>query len=257
MVRSDPALPGVTIASRREVALLNFIRNYRWKRWLKARDVKLSAGLRCLSPNASLRVEKAVSLGDVIIKSRSLHIGTHTYIRSGSLQLVSAIGRFCSIGQDVRIGLSADAHPLDWLTTHPVHDFAGGMKHKPSRSATCIGNDVWIGESVIILNGLRVGDGAVIAAGAVVTKDVPPYAIVGGNPAKFLRWRFDDPTLREALVKSAWWDLPIKQLAALPFNEPHICLALIDEARAKQPLTQPAYKQYQIKRTGCIELGGS
>jgi hypothetical protein len=69
---------------------------------------------------------------------------------------------------------------------------------------TVIGNDVWIGQDVSILRGLTIGDGAVIAASAVVTKDVPPFAIVGGNPARFIRWRFQ-PDIIEALTELRWW----------------------------------------------------
>ena len=234
--------------------MLNLIQQYRWKRWLKARDIKLAVGLRCLSNNANIRVEKAVRIGEVEIKSRDLQIGAYTYIRSGFLQSVSKIGRFCSIGQNVTIGLDADAHPLEWLTTHPIHDIAGGMKYVSSRPSATIGNDVWIGANVTIVNGVCIGDGAVIGTGAVVTKDVPPYAIVGGVPAKMLRWRFDDETLRDALVESAWWDLPIEQMAELPFNDPHTCLSLIAQAKTKEPLKQPLYKLYQVRRTGCLEL---
>ncbi|WP_269799630.1 CatB-related O-acetyltransferase [Geodermatophilus chilensis] len=70
-----------------------------------------------------------------------------------------------------------------------------------------IGNDVWIGNRVTILRGVHVGDGAVLAAGAVVTRDVPPYAIVGGVPARLIRWRFPEP-IREALARSQWWTWP-------------------------------------------------
>lgn len=242
---------------KREFVLLNLIREYRWKRWLSERDVKLAAGLRSLTSTAKVRVEGGVRLGDVAIKSHALKIGAYTYIRSGLLQSVSEIGRFCSIGQDVKIGLVADGHPLDWITTHPVHHFAGGMKYESSLPNASIGNDVWIGADATILSGVQVGDGAVIATRAVVTKDVPAYAIVGGNPAKILRWRFDDAALRQALEDSAWWNLPIEQLAKLPFNDPQACVSIIGEARSNDPLVQSLYRQYQISRAGCIELAAS
>ncbi|WP_408102304.1 CatB-related O-acetyltransferase [Stutzerimonas sp. VN223-3] len=233
------------------------IREYRWKRWLSERDVKLAAGLRSLASTAKVRVEEGVRLGDVSIKSHNLKIGAYTYIRSGLLQSVSEIGRFCSIGQDVKIGLAADGHPLDWLTTHPVHHFAGGMEYESSRPNARIGNDVWVGADATILDGVQVGDGAVIATRAVVTKDVPAYAIVGGNPAKLIRWRFDDAALRQALEDSAWWNLSIQQLGDLPFNDPYTCVSLIGEAKSKRPPVHPLYKQYKVSRTGCIELSAS
>jgi len=76
---------------------------------------------------------------------------------------------------------------------------------------TQIGNDVWIGARAIVLDGISIGDGAVIAAGAVVTKDVPPYAIVGGVPAKLIRYRFEDDVIQE-LLKWKWWDLSLDDL---------------------------------------------
>ena len=108
------------------------------------------------------------------------------------------VGKYCSIGNLVTIG--AQAHYLDRFATFP-------FQTKPPK-ATKIGNDVWIGCNSVILAGLTVGDGAVIGAGSVVTKDVPDYAIVVGNPARILRYR-------EVQVKG-WWDLPRSEIEALP-----------------------------------------
>ena len=81
----------------------------------------------------------------------------------------------------------------------------------PNKGDTVIGNDVWIGLGAMFMPGVQVGDGAIIAAGALVTRDVAPYAVVGGNPAKLLRSRFDEATIRE-LLRLRWWDWPIERI---------------------------------------------
>lgn len=128
------------------------------------------------------------------------------------------IGSFCSIAEHSVIG-GLGRHPIDQVSTHAV--FYASAAHLSSQrplaehehftgavARTRVGNDVWIAYRATVLNGVTIGDGAVVATGAIVTKDVPPYAIVAGVPAKVLRYRFDDQALREALVASRWWDWP-------------------------------------------------
>lgn len=141
----------------------------------------------------------------------SCEIGRYTYISYNSSANDCTVGRFCSIADGVNIGLPK--HPLDRVSTSPVfYSFNNrfGVKWNKDDSVieskhTFIGNDVWIGTNSLILCGIKVGDGAVIAAGAVVTKDVEPYTIVGGVPAKVLKARFDKDTINE-LQKIKWWD---------------------------------------------------
>jgi acetyltransferase-like isoleucine patch superfamily enzyme len=120
------------------------------------------------------------------------------------------IGNFCSIATDARVVCLA-GHRTDLPSTYPFRTLAfnpqGGNQDAVCRGAVCIGHDVWIGAAAIILDGVTIGNGAVIAAGAVVTKDVDAYAIVGGNPAKELRRRFAAEDI-EALLEIAWWDWP-------------------------------------------------
>lgn len=120
------------------------------------------------------------------------------------------IGNYCSIAKNVEIYLGGN-HRVDWVTTYPFPRYFKELAHIPGCAATRgnveIGSDVWLCQNVTILSGVKIGHGAVVANGAIVTKDVPPYAIVGGNPAKLIRWRFDEET-RKALLKSAWWDWP-------------------------------------------------
>ena len=137
--------------------------------------------------------------------------GVHTYIQKGSTIVNANIGKFCSIAAGVSIG--PGIHKLDCVSTHP----AFYLKNTPlaktyclqdefsSSKQTVIGHDVWIGERAIILDGVTIGTGAVIAAGAVVTKNVEPYCIVGGVPAKVLKMRFTEIEIKRILA-STWWD---------------------------------------------------
>lgn len=141
-------------------------------------------------------------------------IGDYSYVGGGSRIQYAEIGKFCSIGPEVRIGLGK--HPIHLKSTYPGFyakdaTFYGVTpeyeNYEPEYEQVSIGNDVWIGCRAMILDGVKVGDGAVIAAGAVVTKDVPPYAIVGGVPAKIIKYRFEASRIQE-LLKSKWWDNP-------------------------------------------------
>ena len=124
------------------------------------------------------------------------------------------IGRFCSISDDVTIMLGGE-HRVDWVTTYPFNKVfskaAGFTGHPRSRGDVIIGNDVWIAQGSLILSGVTIGDGAVIGADSVVTKNVPPYAIVAGNPAHLIRYRFDEATIA-ALQRIAWWNWPLTQI---------------------------------------------
>jgi hypothetical protein len=97
-----------------------------------------------------------------------------------------------------------------------------------------IGNDVWIGRNVIVMDGITIGDGAIIAAGATVTHDVPPYAIVGGVPAKIIRYRFSSEIIA-ALLETKWWDLPPEIVADLPMDDIGECVGRLREIRSTLP----------------------
>jgi acetyltransferase-like isoleucine patch superfamily enzyme len=120
------------------------------------------------------------------------------------------VGSFCSIGGDVTIFLGGN-HRVDWITTYPFSVFRECAKgipgHPHSKGDVVIGNDVWIGSGATVLSGLSIGDGAVIGACAVVTKNVPDYAIVGGNPGRVLKMRFSQKEI-EILQKLRWWEWP-------------------------------------------------
>ena len=125
------------------------------------------------------------------------------------------VGKFCSIGGGVNILLGGEHHH-EWITTYPFDVFLDGGVAK-SKGDVIIGNDVWIGDFVTILSGVRIGDGVVIGAGAVVTKDVQAYEIVGGNPAKHIKWRFGRMRDAVSVWKLEWWNWPLEKIAeALP-----------------------------------------
>ena len=136
-----------------------------------------------------------------------LAVGRYSY---GFLPLlgsrVESIGAFTSVATGVEI--TGENHAVDLVTTHPMLNLRRPGAWDPARNGPVrIGNDVWIGQRATILPSVTIGDGAVIAAGAVVTADVAPYAIVGGVPARTIRSRFDDRVVAQ-LLDMAWWDWP-------------------------------------------------
>lgn len=134
------------------------------------------------------------------------------------------IGKFCSIASGTKFIMGSANHRLGSVTTYPFNVFGGSwqentpdhMSQLPFKGDIVIGNDVWIGRESIIMPGVKIGDGAIIAAYSVVTKDVEPYSVVGGNPARFIKKRFNDELI-ELLLEFKWWDLsPEKLVAVLP-----------------------------------------
>ena len=127
------------------------------------------------------------------------------------------IGSFCSIAEDVTI-FGGGEHNAAWVTTFPLRmalsdPLAGKDGHPATKGKTEIGNDVWIGFGATILSGVAIGDGAIVGAKAVVTRDVPPYAIVAGNPAKVIRYRFPQEQI-QALLELQWWNWPVAKIQA-------------------------------------------
>jgi len=127
------------------------------------------------------------------------------------------IGKFCMIASDVTFIMNGANHLSDAISTYPFAifgaDWSNAMEGKeyPTKGNTIIGNDVWIGYGATIMPGVKIGDGAIIATKAVVTKDVAPYAIVGGNPAKEIRKRFSAEHIQK-LLELQWWDWPIEKI---------------------------------------------
>lgn len=172
--------------------------------------------LRCLFGKSSVR---ATILRSQVDRTAALRpgvrfygssIGRYSYIARDTLVQKTAIGAFCSISEGCMLGMPA--HPTDMVSTSPA--FLKGGNYLGAHfaqldfaacPATVIGSDVWIGARAMVRAGVRIGNGAIIAAGAVVTRDVPAYAIVGGVPAKVIRYRFDEETIAH-LEALRWWD---------------------------------------------------
>ncbi|MGC1777798.1 MAG: DapH/DapD/GlmU-related protein [Xanthobacteraceae bacterium] len=167
-------------------------------------------------------------------------MGKYTSLNQDTFIIRTTVGAFCAIG--ARSAINPFNHPIDWFSIHEFqyHPTSYGwvpeyntieriLRMPDSFKQATIGNDVWIGNNVNII-GASVGDGAVVAAGAVVTKDVPPYAIVAGVPAEIKRYRFGDKVI-ERFLRARWWDLELEQLNGLPFSDPERCLDLIDKIR--------------------------
>lgn len=193
----------------------------RQRKWIRRLRVQGIGGLQdcTISYNCSFEGKNSVGYGSVI---KASHLGFASYIGADCYFEKTTIGRYCSIANNVRI--TAGNHPTSgWVSSHPAF-YSESMKEqfgyveeqlypefsyadKENKKFVCIGNDVWIGAEATILAGVTIGDGAIIAAKAMVTRDVAPYEIVGGVPAKHIRWRFD---LEDRLFLEAfkWWDKP-------------------------------------------------
>lgn len=185
--------------------------------------------------NCQIHKTAKINSGATIVDST---IGRYTYTCYDDEIVNCEIGQFCSISDDVIIG--GAEHPIDWVSTSPVFQNVkhSGPKERFSKhnfegiTRTVIGNDVWVGKRVIIKAGVKIGDGAVIGAGAVVTKDVPPYAVVAGVPAKVLKYRFDEETIAK-LLKSKWWDLSDEDLEKRADNITNVHAFLKELERGK------------------------
>ena len=171
------------------------------------------SGLKDVDVGEHVAILKGASLSKVIISNFS-------YVSNESVLINVEIGKFCSIGPRVQIGLGP--HPSRvFVSTYPAFytdnntgcpmPFRDGKIFDDTTPKTVLANDIWIGANAIIPGGINIGTGAIVAAGSVVVKDVPPYAIVGGNPATIIRYRFPDDQIK-MLLKSEWWDWPIDKI---------------------------------------------
>ncbi len=213
----------------------NTVAQRRWQ-WLRGVTVEVSGG-RPLRPAGMARLLalgltylvgerlQALSryhLDQVAHSNERLTMGRGSY---GGPQVLTfpgdsasvRVGQFSSIGMDVVL-MDGGNHRSDWVTTYPLRSMLGlpgafADGHPTSKGDIAIGNDVWIGRGARVLSGVTIGDGAVVAGYSVVTKDVRPYAIVAGNPAREVRRRFDDEQV-EALLEIAWWDWPLERIRA-------------------------------------------
>lgn len=185
-----------------------------------------------IDPNKKFSIEKIQRLCFLknIIESPNIIVGDYTYYDDPDnvqnfiknvlyhFDFIGdklIIGKFCQIATGVRFIMNGGNHVMSGFSTFPFAAFGNEWSNVPlesqSKGDTVIGNDVWIGNSATIMPGIKIGDGAIIATNAVVTKNVDPFTIVGGNPATLIRKRFDEETI-QALLKIKWWDWDIERI---------------------------------------------
>jgi len=178
-----------------------------------------------------------------------VYLGAYTYLGEGCLFGAARLGRFCSVGPNVTVGLGV--HEVGFVSTHP---FFFGAKNgfnipdgigiprdfsQQKYRAAIIGNDVWIGANAVIMRGVTIGDGAVIAAGAIVTKDVKPYEIVGGIPAKKIKDRFT-PDVVKRLLNTQWWKYDVSSFTGLDSSDP---LKFLEQLEKREDKKIASYKK--------------
>lgn len=218
------------------------------RRLLLHRHTRLArrAGLK-LASVAQLReccclcVELPASLGSARITAinppgQPLQIGAHSYVRGGSINMVGRIGRFCSIGQNVSLGEDPRAHPTDWASTSPALTAGYVSPFEHAERFANVGHDVWIGHGAVIMAGVSVGTGAIVGGNAVLTRDLPPYHIAVGNPARVVGMRFAEEVAAD-LLASEWWALDYAALCDLDRSHPaaFAAAASVLTARASYP----------------------
>jgi acetyltransferase-like isoleucine patch superfamily enzyme len=182
---------------------------------------------------ASVRLEPPVHVFSETSFDFPFSVGAFSHLNGGFIQNV-IVGRYCSFARDVQIGHGS--HPANWLSVSPLQyvdgyrgwgDFLARQGHPVVSQVqsfeygrlTTIGNDVWLGNQVFVKDGVTIGDGAIVGAGSIVTRDIPPYMIVAGNPAKVVRPRFPDELI-ERFLALKWWRFALPSLPALSFDDP-------------------------------------
>lgn len=224
-------------------------------------------------------VEAPAHLGGCYIDAHYIGAFTHINWWGGDYGLGSCvidcerIGRYCSISRNVNIGFAG--HSTTFLSSSTLFKFNANAeeflpfmeernyaweqemnaKNKESclKSLPIIGNDVWIGYGVIVMNGVSIGDGAVLAAGSVVTKDVEPYSIMGGNPARILKKRFSD-VLIEKLLRLKWWDYAPSLLNGIDISNPEKCIDCLENVMRGQKKYSPPTVVFDIQKETWNEL---
>lgn len=192
--------------------------------------ISVFAGLQ----NSKVDKNAAICRGTRFYRS---DIGKYSYVGNNTFITNTHIGKYTSISGDCYIG--GTSHPINWVSTSSVFHKWSNILHKNFSQfeyeifqETYVGNDVWIGEGCKVKAGIRIDNGAILGMGSVLTKDVGPYEIWAGNPARFIRKRFDDKTI-EKLVESEWWeweDTKIKEYAKY-FNDPDQFIKVINNER--------------------------
>jgi len=211
-----------------------------------------------LAWEAPARLNSALAVG-------SVSMGAFTYLGPGCELRRTRVGRFCSIAANVGIGVAE--HPTDWLSSHPfaydgvqsfdLHEewsrFTNPKeRYTGNKGATTIGHDVWIGRNVVVRQGINIGPGAIVGAGSFVNRDVPPYAVVGGAPARVLRYRFPEELISR-LLAIQWWNWELRPV------ENHLPLSDIAAAvdRLEDLVRAGSLKHFNPRRFQLLQARGS
>lgn len=172
-------------------------------------DIKNMCFIKNVVANPNIIVGEYTYYDDINGAERFEEHVTHHYDFIGDKLI---IGKFCAIGKGIEFIMNGANHRMNSITTYPFNIMGSGwekctpkLEELPIKGNTIIGNDVWIGQNVTVMPGIHIGDGAIIAANSVVTKDIPAYHIAGGNPCKIIRKRFDYELI-SFLLKIKWWD---------------------------------------------------
>jgi acetyltransferase-like isoleucine patch superfamily enzyme len=228
--------------------MIRIIKDYYWARHLAKFGCKLATRVSNLRKAVILEIEEHVKLGKMGIYDGSHSFGAYTYMRSGGeLYGDTAVGRFCSIGQNVIIGLEKNKHPTNWLSTSLFSkNIEKDYESIAVNNETIIGNDCWIGRDAMIMSGVNIGNGAIIGARALVTADVPPFAIYAGIPAKLVRYRFSTELI-EKLSESKWWNFSTVYLNRLKLDNPESC---INQIKSFDNRAIATYRKIRITKQG-------
>lgn len=211
--------------------MLDAIKMYFYSKYLKLNLKRHNTILNSINVGKNVQIGNNCIISKRVILGDNVSIDNFTYLNSSkywiTIESNVKIGKFCSVAPGVFIG--AGNHDYNFVTTHPilfdsyyddvtnldsVKRKANGLKDKDC--ITIIGNDVWIGQNAILKRGISVGNGSVIAGGSVVVKDVPPFAIVGGNPAKIIKFRMSKERIEKVLEndEKVWWNKSITEIAS-------------------------------------------
>jgi len=187
--------------------------------WNNLSYLKNSKLNNCKPGHTRIFAENNVAINNCELHG-TIYVGFGSYINSGAIRGTTEIGRYCSIGRDVKIGLGS--HNLSSLSTSSFLEHLGNnddapdvcIQKSPERHLI-IGNDVWIGDNTLIKKGIKIGNGAIIGAGSIVTKDVPNFAVIVGAPARIIKYRFNEETISK-LENLKWWNIDPEILHNLP-----------------------------------------
>jgi acetyltransferase-like isoleucine patch superfamily enzyme len=206
--------------------------------------IRLNPGARIIASRlvGPVYLSRHSQIGPDAVVGKYFGMNEHGFIARAT------IGNFCAFG--ARNAINPFNHPVNWLSIHefqyhprsfdwvPEYNSIERLERTPDMfQHVTIGSDVWTGHNVNVMPGVSVGDGAIIGAGSVVTKDVPPFAIVVGVPAQVKRMRFSERVI-ERLMRLKWWDLELSELSGLPFRDIERCLDRLEQIRAAKPATR-------------------